>query len=182
MINTRSDLKEYLLEDKKALGFTKKSPSIIGNEIWKFQISLRYYEYFLNTSKKKMGVMKLISKTIYHMYSVKLGFDIPPNVFGKGLNIHHYGCIVVNPKAKFGDYCNLQQCVNIGQNYGANNVPVIGDNVYIGPGAKIFGKIVIADGCAIGAGSVVTKSFLTPNRTIVGNPAKDIGERKEGLV
>ena len=53
--------------------------------------------------------------------------------------------------------------------------------IYIGPGAKLFGKIYIADGCAIGAGSVVNKSFETPNMAIAGVPAREIGVRKEGL-
>lgn len=178
MIANRSDLKNYLKADKEALGFTKALPSLIGNEIWKFQISLRYYEYYINTNKI---LFRLLWKIIYHHYSIKLGFDIPPNTCGKGLNIHHHGCIVINGNARIGNYCNIQQCVNIGQNYTSDQVPTIGDNVYIGPGAKLFGKINIADGCAIGAGSVVTKSFNEKNRTIAGNPARDIGARKNGL-
>lgn len=118
---------------------------------------------------------------INHHYAVKLGFTIPPNTCGKGLNIHHYGCIVINENARIGENCNIQQGVNIGQNYGNSNVPTIGNNVYIGPGAKIFGKIYIADGCAIGANAVVNKSFKTPNVNIVGIPAREVGPRKEGL-
>ena len=125
--------------------------------------------------------MKHLYKCLWHYYSIKLGFTIPPNVFGKGLNIHHYGCIVVNEHVRVGENCNIQQCVNIGQNYTHNDVPEIGNNVYIGPGAKIFGKIYIADGCAIGAGAVVNKSFEEPGMVIVGNPAHVVGKRKPGL-
>lgn len=50
--------------------------------------------------------------------------------------------------------------------------PVIGDNCYIGPGAKIYGKIVIGDNCAIGANAVVNKDFKDGNCTIAGVPAK----------
>lgn len=107
-----------------------------------------------------------------------LGFTVPPNTCGKGLNIHHKGYLVINENARIGDYCNIQQCVNIGQNHTKDDVPVIGNNVYIGPGAKIFGKIYIADGCAIGAGSIVCKSFVNEKMTIVGNPAKEVGVRK----
>ena len=39
---------------------------------------------------------------------------------------------------------------------------------------KITAKIKIADGIKIGANSVVTKSFLEPNITIAGVPAKKI--------
>ena len=51
-------------------------------------------------------------------------------------------------------------------------VPVLGDNVYIGPGAKIFGKVQIADGCKVGANAVVNKSFLVKKSILVGVPAQ----------
>lgn len=53
--------------------------------------------------------------------------------------------------------------------------------MYIGPGAKIFGKVTIADGCVIGANAVVCKDFLEPNKIIIGVPAKQVGDRKPGL-
>ena len=183
MIKCRKDLYDFLREDKKALGFSRYEMPIVGKEIWKFQIALRYLEYYTNTNIPLFGrVMRSLWKVIYHRYSIMLGFTIPVNTFGRGLNIHHYGCIVVNDNARIGDYCNIQQCVNIGQNYGSSNVPIIGNNVYIGPGAKIFGKIKIADGCAIGAGAVVNKDFLDENMVIVGNPGRAIGKRREGIV
>lgn len=178
MIMNKQDLIEYLDADRKALGISKKRPPLLGKEIWKFEIILRKYEYYLNCGG---GILKWIYKFLWHHYEIKLGFTIPPNVFGKGLNIHHHGCVVVNEFSRIGDNCNIQQCVNIGQNYSSDNVPIIGDNVYIGPGAKIFGKIYIADGCAIGAGAIVNKTFDEPNVIIVGNPAHVVGKRKPGL-
>lgn len=119
---------------------------------------------------------------LYWHFSMKLGFDIPPNTCGKGLVIHHYGCIVINGNARLGDYCVLQQGVNIGQGYSLSDVPTIGNNVWIGPGAKIYGKINIADGIAIGANSVVNKSFNEEDICIAGVPASKIGKRRDGLV
>lgn len=55
MIQTLNDLKEYLEEDKKNSGYVGR-PKIFGNEIWKFQISLRKYEYFYNKVKYFGGV------------------------------------------------------------------------------------------------------------------------------
>ena len=40
-----------------------------------------------------------------------------------------------------------------------NGCPTIGDNVYIGAGAKIIGKVVIGDNCRIGANAAVTKDM-----------------------
>ncbi|HEY3363291.1 MAG TPA: hypothetical protein VGK06_16105 [Methanosarcina sp.] len=53
----------------------------------------------------------------------------------------------------------------------------MGNNVYIGPGAKIFGNIVIADNIAIGANSVVNKSFYERGISIAGIPAKKINTK-----
>ena len=58
-----------------------------------------------------------------------------------------------------------------------------GDNVYIGPGAMLFGPIRIADDIAIGANAVVNRSFLEPGITIAGAPAMKISDHgSEGLV
>lgn len=54
-----------------------------------------------------------------------------------------------------------------------SGAPRLGDNVYIGPGAKIFGPIEIGDNVAIGANAVVNKSF-PDSVTIAGVPAKII--------
>lgn len=106
----------------------------------------------------------------------KLGFTIGPNIFGPGLSIPHCGTIVVNSNATVGSNCRIHVCVNIGSSGGNVNAPKIGNNVYIGPGVKIYGDISIADGIAIGANSVVNQSFLEKNITIAGVPAKKIGD------
>ena len=54
----------------------------------------------------------------------------------------------------------------------SKNVPTIGNHVWIGPGAKLFGKIVIANYCQIGANAVVNKDFIIPGSIIVGCPAQ----------
>ena len=178
MITDKKTLCDYLDADRKALGMSRKKPSIFGDEVWKYEIALRHMEYHQNV---RGGVMKLYWKWRFHSLGVKLGFHISPNCCGKGLKIAHSGCIVINDKAKIGDYCTIQQCVNVGRNHEVDDVPTIGNYVYLGPGAKLFGKISIADRCAIGAGAVVTKSFLNPGMNIVGNPAHEQGERREGL-
>ncbi len=105
-------------------------------------------------------------------------FSIPPNVFGKGLSIAHRGTIVVNGNTHVGDNCRIHVCVNIGTLPGCSNAaPTLGDNVYIGPGVKIYGKIKIGSGIMIGANAVVNKDFLEDNICIAGVPAKKISEK-----
>ena len=52
--------------------------------------------------------------------------------------------------------------------------PVIGDNVYIGPGAKLVGGGYIADDVVIGANAVVVGSIEEKGVTVGGIPAKKI--------
>ncbi|PEQ95239.1 serine acetyltransferase [Bacillus sp. AFS006103] len=176
MINNKADLDYYLKEDKRALGRSRdKRPRLFGDEVWKFQIVLRKHEYYYNSSPTpKNKIMKKIYGFRHRRSGVKLGFSIPVNVFGAGLRINHYGLIVVNEGARIGTNCDIHQGVNIGQNQNNGDVPIIGDNVWIGPGAKLFGKIRITDSIAIGANSIVNKDFLEENITIAGSPAKKI--------
>lgn len=172
MILNKLDLAYYLQEDKKALGMTKRRPRIIGHDIWKFQIILRKHEYYANSKQTLFNrIMKIFYAYLHKKKGIQLGFDIPINVFGAGLRINHYGLIVVNPKARIGANCDIHQGVNIGQNLAHDDVPKIGNNVWIAPGAKIFGKITIADNISIGANAVVNKSFLEENIVVAGMPA-----------
>lgn len=106
-----------------------------------------------------------------------------------GLYVGHAtaGCIVVNGGVKIGKNCNIHHGVTIGvrkrsiKGLGLG-IPKIGDNVYIGPGAKVFGGIKIGNNVAIGANAVVTHDV--PDNAVVGGvPAKIISfAGSEGLV
>jgi len=54
----------------------------------------------------------------------------------------------------------------------------IGNDVWIGAGAKILGGVTIGDGCIVAAGAVVTKS-LPPYSIVMGVPAQITGYRSE---
>lgn len=82
MIETKADLKEYLDKDKKALGIKKSRPAIIGDEIWKFEISLRMDEFYRNTKRNKFTA--LFWRWRHRQLGLKLGFSIPCNCFGGG--------------------------------------------------------------------------------------------------
>jgi serine O-acetyltransferase len=173
MIQSKDDYKRYLENDKEALFIKRARPRIFGDEIWKFQRTLRKVEYYKNCRKDAVSRMFYYwLKMRKNRLSIKLGFTIPVNVFDEGLRIAHYGTIVVNGDARVGKYCTLHPDVCIGTAAGAKrDSPIIGDHVYIGPGAKLFGKIEIGGYTAIGANSVVLKSFPEGHQTIVGIPA-----------
>ena len=54
--------------------------------------------------------------------------------------------------------------------------PVIGDNVYIGPGAKVIGNVYVGNNVAIGANCVVTKN-VPDNSVVVGIPGNVISSK-----
>lgn len=173
-IKSKKDLKNYIACDLASNNITKLSikQKLFDKKI-AFQISMRkisYYRYKLN----KHFIYKIIyiyQWMKYRRLSYQLGFWIDPDTFGPGLSIAHYGSIVVNPNVRVGKNCRIHSCVNIGE--GKRKNPIIGDNVYIGPGAKIFGGIKIGNNVAIGANAVVNKD-VPDNVTVGGIPAKII--------
>lgn len=177
MILSRKDYIYYLNQDKIALGKTGR-PHFFSDEIWKFQIRLRRAEYADNCCRTIWQYpYRLFSRFLFHRSSVRLGFSIPLHVFEEGLSIAHYGYLVVNQNAHIGKNCRIQEGVTIGATGGSSNAPRIGNNVFIGSGAKLIGDITIADSCVIGAGSVVVSSFLSSGITIAGVPARKISNR-----
>ncbi|PKG22111.1 serine acetyltransferase [Niallia nealsonii] len=138
-----------------------------------YQRLLRKSEYLKSQGKKSAFASKRYNWSLRKLKQVgsKLGFSIHPQSFGPGLKIPHYGSVTVNKKARIGKNCEIHSGVNIGAHKGV--APKIGNNVYIGPGAKIFGNVKIGNNVSIGANSVVTKD-LPDNVTVVGVPAKII--------
>lgn len=84
---------------------------------------------------------------------------------GLGIRIFHYGYLIINYKSKIGSNCILYPGVVLGQKDN-NGAPVIGDNCFIGLGAKLFGNISIGNNCIVAPNSVVVRSF--PDNCIIG--------------
>lgn len=103
-----------------------------------------------------------------------MGFTIPINVIGPGLSIAHIGTIIIANNAKIGANCRIHEGVTIGATNGSNESALIGNNVFIGSGVKIIGKVIIEDDVAIGANAVVTKNILEKATTWGGIPARKI--------
>jgi serine O-acetyltransferase len=100
---------------------------------------------------------------------------------GRGLFIPHPYCIVIHCDAKIGADCNLGHgvTIGIGGRGAARGVPRLGDRVFVGPGAKVFGPITIGNDVAIGANAVVTRDL--PDRAVaVGVPARIISYAGSG--
>jgi serine O-acetyltransferase len=120
----------------------------------------------------------MISRLMFRRYMFKFGLHISYTAnIGPGFYIGHFGNIVVSGKAVIGANCNISQGVTIGvvQAGPKKGAPTIGNQVYIGPGAKVIGRITIGDHAAIGANAVVVDD-VPAGCTVAGIPAKKISD------
>ena len=171
--NNRDQLKDYLSAEKNiyfpgggpALPFSFREKDVL----WRYVKCLRKVEYYEDTDNKFLSAFFRIK---LKRLTLKYAIHIPPHVFEKGLSIAHIGPVLVNGGSEIGANCRIHVGVSIGPAGG--NCPVIGNNVYIGPGAKIFGDIYIADDIKIGANAVVNKSCDIVGATLVGVPARAV--------
>lgn len=128
--------------------------------------------YRISNYLYKNGMKKL--SIIIKNKSIKLtGCEIGESTeIGKGFKIAHSVGIVISGNSKIGENVIIQGSVIIGTNREEiHEYPKIGNNVYIGAGAKILGNINIGNNVIIGANSVVIKD-VEDNSTVVGVPAK----------
>ena len=183
MIQSKKELREYILSDEQiSIPRTKKQRFISAfchfpiHEIRKLLYYLRKEEYYINTANgsKIKGALGLYYDRKLNRLGNRLGIEIGPNCFGKGLTIYHVGSIIVNANAQIGENCRLHGANCIGNNGKTEGAPRIGNNVDIGYGAVLIGDIEIADNVVIGANAVVNKSIPIPGSVVVGIPGRVI--------
>ena len=97
---------------------------------------------------------------------------------GPGLYLPH-GNVVIDGMVRIGRHCVIAPWVTIGVN-GSVAGPTIGDNVFIGTGAKLLGRIRVGNNVRVGANAVVLDD-VPDGATVVGVPArvvKGVGSRE----
>lgn len=145
---------------------------------FRYSVALRIGSYARVQRWARFGFQQFMAWMLYR-YSVRYGISISPlSPVGPGLYIGHFGGIVVNHGAVIGANCNLQQGVTLGKaNRGSKaGAPIIGNNVFIGAGAKIIGRVYVGDGAAIGANAVVTND-VPPGAAVAGVPARVVSDQ-----
>ena len=164
----KGDAFRYLGKEGGAFSLYFKVPG------FKYTVWLRLCSYLCG--RRSLLPLYAYAKYKHKKLSIKYGIQIPfGTVIGKGFYMGHYGGIVVNGNAIIGNNVNLSQGVTIGMSNRGERAgyPILRDNIYIGPGAKIVGRVVISSGVAIGANAVVTKD-IPENAVVVGIPARVI--------
>ena len=182
MIKSKEDFLFFCDQDRNALRSQTIAPRwrfflFQEGAIFYYQKLLRKLEFLYNKEDKNL-LEKIHLSFIYKKFnkiSLRYNFSIPINVFNYGLSIAHIGMIIVNPRAKIGFNCRIHPGTVIGEKNGKS--PIIGNNVYLGPGVKIFGNVTIANNVKIGANAVVNKSILEEGAIAVGVPVKVIQKK-----
>ena len=144
----------------------------------------KYWTYREKVISPAGGVISLVINYLRLVYikrcdafnCASLGTDI-----GRGAQFkstpkfpHGINGIIVSPNAVIGCNAYIYQQVTIGDDgRGEYNAPTIGDNVVIGAGAKVIGKINIGNNVKIGAGAIVVED-IPDNATVIGPKARII--------
>jgi serine O-acetyltransferase len=156
------------------------------SQIYTFLFSSEYgavfrYRIYNKLSKSKYRLVRITGYILWEKAKRKYGIDIHPVTnIGKGFQILHLGNIVIGGKVIVGDYVKVNSGVTLGEKHPGGGMPIVGNNVYIGTGAKLLGNIYIGDGSIIGANAVVTESF-SDKSIIVGIPAKDVKKVEKNI-
>ena len=116
--------------------------------------------------------LSLLYRVLYKSVQVLTGVELPCEVeVGRNFVIDHFGGIVISGYARFGDDCRIRTGVVVGLSRVDDPcAPVIGNDVDIGAGAKLLGRITIGDNVVIGANAVVLRD-VPSNCIAVGVPA-----------
>jgi serine O-acetyltransferase len=137
------------------------------------------YVFWMRTANycRRHPVLKFMAyplvKAIWKHYRYKFGIGIPFDCpIGPGLYIGHFGAIFVSPGAVLGRNINLSPGVTIGKiNRGRlQGYPKIGNDVFIGPGAKVIGAVKVGSQVVISPNCVVAGD-LADRSVVVGIPA-----------
>ena len=107
------------------------------------------------------------------IFEVTLQMSVSPQAeIGPGLKFAHTGNIYIHPEVVMGDHCSIAHEVTIGTSaQGRPGAPRLGDDVYVGAGAKVIGKIKIGEGAKIAANSLVITN-VPAGATVMGVPAR----------
>jgi len=116
--------------------------------------------------------LKPVAAILYRLNAIITHATIGRNAdLGPGFVILHSVGVVINTNVKAGRNLVIYHGVTLGAE--RNQSPVLGDDVYIGAGAKVIGGVKVGSRVRIGANAVVTKD-VPDGATVVGIPARII--------
>ena len=147
-------------------------PRLIQTDIATFAMLLYRLEHQLFISNPKNALLPFLSSLMRIRTGAELYYSTG---IGPGCNIQHGVGTVIGPRNAIGKNFMIHQGVTIGQQraWSPNEKVIIGDNVILFAGAKVFGDITIGDNVWVGANALVIKN-LEANGVYGGIPARRI--------
>lgn len=173
MKRLKADINRYLEGKKGKMYITKIFDLLFKQGLW----ALVVYRFGFWCVRLRPRIIFIPLRIFYFFLNkiieISTGISISARIkIGKGFYIGHFGGIIIHPDVEIGENCSIGQGVTIGTlGLGKTGAPKIGNNVFIGVGAKVLGNIIIGDNVRIGANAVVIED-VPENATAVGVPAK----------
>jgi serine O-acetyltransferase len=121
-----------------------------------------------------------------HRWSLWLtAIDIAPAAqIGPGLLIGHGAGLVIGHRVRIGRNAHLVHGVTLGGSRDRDEMPTLGDDVFVATGACVLGAVHVGDGSFIGVHALVTEDVpprskvlstaavaVTPRQSAAGRPA-----------
>jgi serine O-acetyltransferase len=114
--------------------------------------------------------LKILAAIVYRLNATITHATIGRNAdMAPGFVILHSVGVVINTNVRAGRNLVIYHGVTLGEE--RRKSPILGDNVYIGAGAKVIGGVRIGSDVRIGANAVVTKD-VPDGATVIGIPAR----------
>jgi acetyltransferase-like isoleucine patch superfamily enzyme len=122
-------------------------------------------------------VLMRLSLRIVDIQNIEYEKAEEAQIFKPGCYFAAYGKIIIGKGTWIGPNVGLitanHDLYYLSKNQAAKPIS-IGRNCWIGMNSVVLPGVTLGDHTIVGAGSVVTKSFLDGNQLIAGNPAKVI--------
>ena len=137
--------------------------------VWRF-VGLRATVLYRISHALYRARVRVLPQMLWHANIRSHGLDIPPSVvIGAGLYLPHPVGTTVMAR-RIGARCTLVSALTIGMR-DTMEFPEVGDDVFVGAGARVLGGITVCDGAKIGANAVVLCD-VPAGWTAVGVPAR----------
>lgn len=174
--NIKRDLARYhITEERSYLASFVLSPGVIAGIYYRLGHWIWYSDSPYANWLRFLRPFYIVGKRFIEIYT---GISVSPQArIGPGLYFNHFGSIFIGASI-IGENCNFAHEVTVGiSGRGSKRGrPVIGDRVFVGPGAKIVGLLNIGNDVAVGTNAVVTSDL--PDRSVaLGVPARVVSNK-----
>jgi serine O-acetyltransferase len=168
-----ADLARYYAFQKDPGSRLERLKTILLTEaIW----AIAVYRFGQYLREEAPAALRRVLRAPYMLFMKALHLVVgvhlyPETRIGGGLYVGHYGGTWISPLATLGSECNVNHGVTIGAAGRRPGAPVLGDRVWVGPGAVITGPVRVGSGAVVAANSLVVAN-VPDDAVVIGVPAR----------